>query len=61
MGICTICFKVPAVCGRLCENCYAKSLIALSVAREALRKNRANHPWVAAEGARLEEVRRKHG
>ena len=60
-GICSTCFKAPAERGKLCENCYAKHLASLNAAREALRKNRANHPWAAAEGARLEEVRRRHG
>lgn len=61
LGICSACFKAPAERGKLCESCYEKHLVSLSIAREALQKNRANHPWVAAEGARLEEVRRKHG
>lgn len=60
-GICSMCFKAPAERGKLCEKCYEKRLVSLSIAREALLKNRANHPWVAAEGARLEEVRRKYG
>lgn len=60
-GICSTCFKSPAECGKLCESCYAKHLISLNTAREAFQEKCANHPWRAAEGARLEEVRRRHG
>lgn len=60
-GICSKCFKAPAERGKLCESCYDKTLIALNKAHEAFQEKRTSHPWVVAERARLEEVRRKYG
>lgn len=57
-GICSMCFKAPAERGKLCEKCYEALLHNLGKAREALAEKNADHPWRAAENARLEEEKK---
>lgn len=60
-NLCVWCIKRPAVHGRLCEICYPKSLKNIAKAQEAAHCNNAEHPWQAAETARVQEVRRRLG
>lgn len=60
-GLCVWCIKRPEAHGRLCEICYPKSLVNIAKAQDASCQNKINHPWQAAETARVQEVRRRLG